>query len=107
MNGTRLLIEAAIGSGNRKARDLAVSELCYKDAVSALEYVAKNSEYLDTRMSVVRYLYLMEALAALRRIMKSAKHGDARGYAKRMLEGREFEEDSESTYVGSDDDIWG
>ena len=103
MNGTKVLMDAAIGSPNRKARDIAVSELCYKDAVSALEYIAKNSEYPDTRMSVTRYLYVMDALAALKRISESARFRDVRDYAERMLNDKEFEEDVETTYVESCD----
>jgi len=89
-----MLIDAAIGSPRRKARDMAVSELCYKDAVTALEYVAKNSEYPDTRMSVTRFLYVMEAVAALKRISKTSRFGDVKGYAKRLVENYEFGEDT-------------
>ena len=96
MNGTKVLMDAAIGSPRRRVRELAVSELCYKDAVGALEYVAKNSEYPDTRMSVTRFLYVMEALTALRRISKSSRFNDVKGYAKRLVEDYEFGED---TYV--------
>jgi len=102
MNGTKVLIDAAIGSPRRKARDIAVSELCYKDAVTALEYVAKNSEYPDTRMSVTRFLYVMEAMAALKRISKTSRFNDVKGYAKRLVEDYEFEEDTETTYIGQD-----
>jgi len=96
MNGTKLLMDTAISSPRRRMRDIAVSELCYKDAMNALEYVAKNSEYPDTRMSVTRFLYVMEALAALKRISKSSRFNDVKGYAKRLVEDYEFGED---TYV--------
>jgi len=103
MNGTKVLMDAAIGSPRRKVRELAVSELCYKDAVGALEYVAKNSEYPDTRMSVTRFLYVMEALAALRRISKGSRFADAKGYAKRLVEDYEFGEDTHVSEFESED----
>jgi len=103
MNGTKVLIDAAIGSPRRKARNIAVSELCYKDAVTALEYVAKNSEYPDTRMSVTRFLYVMEALAALKRISRTSRFSDVKGYAKRLVEDYEFGESTQIAEIDLDE----
>lgn len=103
MNGTKLLIDAAVFSAKKERREIAVSELCNKNSIIALEYVAKNSEYPDTRMSVIRYLYIMEADASLKRIAKSRRFKDAVHFAKRLLERREFEDNLEVTYIDTDE----
>ena len=99
MNGTQLLIDTAIFSAKREAREIAVSELCNKNSTLALEYVAKNSEYPDTRMSVARYLYLVEAVASLKRVSKSGRFKDVKHYARRLLETNEFDSGMEATYI--------
>ena len=99
MNGTQLLIDTAVFSAKRETREIAVSELCNKNSTLALEYVAKNSEYPDTRMSVMRYLYLMEAMASLKRLSKSGRFKDVRHYAKRLLEINRQDSDTEITYI--------
>ena len=104
MNGTQLLIDTAVFSAKREAREIAVSELCNKNSTLALEYVAKNSEYPDTRMSVTRYLYLVEATPSLKRLSKMGRFKDVKHYAKKLLETDEFDKDIEMTYIETEDE---
>lgn len=84
MNGTRALIDIAVGARHSSARYMAVSELCGRKAYDALEYVAAKSEFKDTRRYVTLCLYQMKAFKALRRLLE---HGpkDVREHAKVLL----------------------
>ena len=99
MNGTKLLIDAAVRSRNQKIRDLAVSQLVEKKARTALEYVAKQSAYPDTRRYVALCLHQMKAMAALRRLLDDGPK-DVRDYVDVLL--REMENEYEETRISVD-----
>jgi len=99
MNGTKLLIEAAVKSRNERMRDLAVSQLVEKKARLALEYVAKKSEYSDTRKYVALCLCQMKAMSALRRLLEDGPK-DTRDYVDVLL--REMGNEYEETRIGPD-----
>lgn len=96
MNGTKLLIDAAVKSRNEKVRDLAISELIGKKANGALEYVARKSKYEGTRRYVTLCLYQMKAVVALRRLLKDGPK-DVRDYTDVLL--REMNNEYEETKI--------
>ena len=96
MNGTKLLIEAAVKSRNERVRDLAISELVGKNSKGALEYVARKSMYEGTRRYVTLCLYQMKAVAALHRLLEDGPK-DVRDYADVLL--REMNNEYEETRI--------
>jgi len=99
MNGTKLLIDTAVNEKSEKVRDLAISELCQKKALEALEYVAKSSRYENTRRYVTLCLYQMKAISSLQRLLEDGPK-DVRDYTDILF--REMNNKYEETTIDLD-----